>query len=92
LHLPFAVLPSFAKRYKTLSGAFVPARFWPSRKTDLFRYDYDFIFYVKNGTFDESRFKGEKCSFRAFFMKIALKTKENAKKQDVFSQKVTFRA
>jgi hypothetical protein len=37
-------------------GAFVPARLLPSRKTDLFRYDYDFVFYVKNGTFDESRF------------------------------------
>jgi len=37
-------------------------------------------------------FNKEKMPFLYFFMKNALKPKENIKKQDYFSQKVTFRA
>jgi hypothetical protein len=42
--------------------------------------------------FDKWLFKEEKRHLRAIFMKNALKPKRNIKKQDDFSQKVTFLA
>jgi len=41
---------------------------------------------------DEWPFESGNRRFGTFFMKNALKTKEKVKKQDYFSQKVTFRA
>jgi len=61
-------------------------------KNETFRYEYDFIFRVKSGMFDKWLFKEEKRHLRAIFMKNALKPKRNIKKQDDFSQKVTFLA